>query len=102
MRTIYEGTKENIEFEVKRNRGTGAINVTGQQFRILNAAGVLIAGFDWASASFNSDTNVIHALFDSTAVGLTAVGNYHMQFRWTIGVELYEHQVRVVVQEWGS
>jgi ABC-type uncharacterized transport system permease subunit len=102
MRSFFEGTKENIDFEVIRQRGSGVINVSNQQFRIVDNVFVLIAGFDWAAASWDSASNIMSGLFDSTAVGLTAVGSYYMQFRWTIGVERYEHQVHVVVREWGA
>ena len=101
MYQLKEGEKRTIRAEVKRVTGSGAISLTTPQRRILNSTHALVATFDWAAAAWDSATNEISALFDSTATGLTAVGIYYMQFRGVIGAERYEIEIPVNVSEWG-
>lgn len=102
MKTIFEGEKRNIAAKVRRTDGsTAAITLTSPQRRILNANKAVVSGFDWGGATWDSATNKILALFDSTAAGLTSVGTYFVQLRGVIGNELYGAQVTVNVKEWG-
>lgn len=101
MIVINEGEKRNIEFSVKRNRGSGAITLTAPERRILNSQRVLIINFDWAAAIWDSTDEILFALFDSTAAGLTVAGRYYMQLRGTIGSERYGGEIVVQLREWG-
>ena len=101
MITIPEGDKRDIIIDVSRLRGTGAITVATPQRRILDASRLLIAAFDWAAATWDGAALELYTLFDSTAVGLTAVGTYYVQFRGTIGTEIYKAEVTVRVTEVG-
>jgi hypothetical protein len=104
MTPLKEGEKRVIRAEVKRTSGSGAIVVSAPQFRIVAGATVaaraVVAGFDWASATWDG-VSEISALFDSTIAALSAPGNYYLQFRGVIGVELYEKEITVKVADWG-
>lgn len=101
MYALKEGEKRTIRAEVKRLTGSGAISLTTPQRRILDASGAAVAGFDWASASWDSVNEEISTVFDSTATGLTAVGTYYVDLRGTIGSELYQIKIEVRVREFG-
>ena len=100
MITVREGEKKDIAVKIERSRGSAAFTLTTPQRRILDASRVLVTGFDWAAASWDAATSELFALFDGTAAGLTAPGDYHMQLRGTIANELYAAEVKVVVVEW--
>ncbi len=101
MIAIKEGEKRAVKIEVVRVTGSGTITLTTPQRRILDASRVVVTGFDWATASWDSANNEIVALFDSTVSVLSAVGRYYVQLRGTIGSELYAAEVMVEVSDWG-
>lgn len=102
MRILYEGEKRYLGHEITRQTGSGAIVLTSPERRILDSAKVLVTGFDWAAATWDSNANKLYALFDTTATGLTAIGRYYLQFRATIdGVERYIRPIEVVVRDVG-
>jgi hypothetical protein len=99
--TLKEGEKRTIRAKVKRREGSGAIVLTTPERRIVDANRALVAGFDWAAASWDPNTNELSALFDSTSANLSAVGTYYMELRGTVGPERYGIEIQVDVQEWG-
>jgi hypothetical protein len=101
MVTVREGLKIDVAFGVSRTRGSGAITLTSPERRILDANRALVAGFDWAAASWDSVNNELFATFDSTATGLTAVGTYYVQLRGVIGAERPGGEIVVQVVDWG-
>lgn len=101
MKTLFEGEKRDIAVTVKRNYGSGAIDLTAPQRRILDSKRVLITGYDWAAATWDASNNELYTLFDSTLAGLSAPGTYLVQLRGTIGTELYVREVTVQVRNLG-
>ena len=102
MQTVYEGEKRTIECQVKRRRGTGAITLSTPERRILTALRTVATGFDWAAATWNADDEVISALFDSTVTAISTPGTYYMQFRGVIGADRPEHEVTIILRDWGA
>jgi hypothetical protein len=90
-----------IRVGVGRSSGSGTWALTSPQRRVLDANHVLIAGFDWATCTWDAVALELYWLFDSTVAGLTAPGYYYVQFRGTIGTELCEAEVAVQVTEFG-
>jgi hypothetical protein len=101
MIIVKEGEKAYIGVTLSRSHGSGAWALTGEQYRILDSARALVTGYDWAAAIWDAAALDLYALLDSTVAVLLAQGTYYMQFRGTIGSELYEWEVRVQVQEVG-
>lgn len=101
MIPLRPGAKITVRVEVKRQTGSGAVSLTTQQRRIVDASKTLITGFDWSTCTWTPDdaneSGILSALFDSTAVGLTAVGRYFVEFRGVIGPELYKEEVMIEV-----
>src|SRR5512142_1317763 len=101
MVTVREGEKKDIAVKVERTRGSGDITLVTPLRRILDSTHTLVAGFDWAACSWDDTNDELYTLFDSTAVGLTAVGTYYVQLKGTIGVEIYNGEVTVCVVDAG-
>ena len=101
MYTLREGEKRDICVAVERLRGSGTITLTSPQRRVLDSNRLLIASYDWGSATWDSSAGELYWTFDSTVAALSIVGTYYVQFRGTIGTELYEREVTVQVQEFG-
>lgn len=98
---LFEGEKRDVGFTVTRVRGSGSFTLSTPQRRILSSDRVLVTGFDWAAATWDDTAKTITTLFDSTATGLTTPGSYIVQFKGTIGVEIYADELIVYVKEWG-
>ncbi len=101
MLSVYEGLKEDVRVSVARSSGSAAFTLTTPQRRILTSARALVAGYDWAACTWDGTLSELSALFDTTAVGLSAPGIYYVQVRGTIGAERVGGEVQVVVKEWG-
>jgi len=99
--TIKEGAKNNVRTRVERTQGSGAITLVTPERRIVDANHALVAGFDWAAATWDATLHELFALFDSNLAGLTVPGTYYMQLRGTIGAERYVTEVKVVLEEFG-
>ncbi len=100
MLELREGDKREVIVSVSK-RGGGTVTLTTPQRRILDGTRTLVAGFDWAAATWDGTAAELFTLFDSTAEGLTAPGTYYVQLRGTIGNEVYETEVLVRLLEWG-
>ena len=98
MKTIFEGEKRNIAVLVKNSAGA-TVSLTSPQRRILAGDKTVVS--DLAGATWDSENSKLYALFDSTAVGLTEPGNYFMQLRGVIGLEIYVFQITVHVKDLG-
>jgi hypothetical protein len=98
---VAEAHAENIVMGVEQTRGSGTWSLTSPRYRILDSSRVLVAGFGWAAASWDSTLLEISALFDSALVGLTAVGIYYVQFDAVIGTDRPFGEVTVRVHEVG-
>lgn len=101
MVRIREGEKREVAFKVTRSRGSGTWTLTTPQYRVLNSSRGAIAGYDWATATWDDATDELYALFDSSAAALAQVGTYYVQLRGTIGTERYQGEVVVQVIEAG-
>jgi hypothetical protein len=96
-----EGEKKDIRATVTQVSGSGTWTLTTPQYRILDSSRVLVVGYDWAAATWDSAAAELYALFDSTIAVLSTVGTYYVQLRGTIGAERYETEVTVQVIEVG-
>lgn len=101
MITCKEGEKKDVRVEVAQVSGSGTWSLTTPQYRILDSTRVLVTGYDWADATWDSSASELYALFDSTVAVLSTVGTYFVQLRGTIGAERYEAEVTVQVVEVG-
>lgn len=101
MLTVREAEKKDVRVSVELVDGSGAWSLTTPQYRILDASHALVAGYDWAAATWDSSASELYALFDSTIAALSAVGMYYVQLRGTIGSERYEVEIPVAVVEVG-
>lgn len=106
MKTIFEGEKRNIAVSVKRLAGATSYVVTAPERRVLDASKAVVSGYDWASATYDSATNKVLMLFDSTVAALSAPGTYYVQLRCVItpsggSAERYVAQITVVLKDLG-
>lgn len=101
MLILKEGEKKNVRATVTQTAGTGTWSLTTPQYRILNSGRTVVAGYDWATATWDSTAAELYALFDSTIAVLSTVGTYYVQLRGTIGTERYEIEITVQVVEVG-
>lgn len=104
MIEVTEGETIDVRIGISRVDSVGAVAASNPQRRILNAARTLVSTstcHDWCAASWDVATEEMYAPFTSTEPALTQPGDYIMQFRAEIGVELYEKEVRVLLKEWG-
>jgi hypothetical protein len=101
MRVIFEGSAEDGRMLVERVSGSGSWSLTSPQRRILTSTRTLVAGYDWAACTWDSVASDLYTLFDSALTGLTAPGDYYLQFRCTIGAERPEAEMIFRVKEWG-
>jgi hypothetical protein len=96
VKEVNEGDKKTIWVQWKRNWGSGAFVVTNPERRIVKSDLTLVAGFDWAAASYDATTMKQSALFDATNAALPA-GKYEMQLRAVVGPERITRRVVVTV-----
>ena len=99
MKSLFEGEKRNIRAKVSPLDGSTPISLASPERRILDAQ--LQPLYDWEPAVWDSQKNIIYAIFDSTLSPLAQPGNYYMQLRGTIGFERYGIRILVKVKEWG-
>ncbi len=99
--TLTENERRDIRVAVARASGTGAIPVVNPERRILTGARTVVAGYDWAAATWDGTANEVYAAFDARAAALSAAGIYYMQFRIPIGSEVYTPEVEVRVRDVG-
>ena len=96
MIKIQLGEKRDIILRVTRGLADGPIEPTACAFRILDSKGNLLA--DWSHATWDAPASLITGTFDSSLRGLSAPGNYSVEFRLDIGNERYLKPVTVQVR----
>lgn len=106
MKSFFEGEKRNVAADVKRIVGNTSFTVTIPERRVIDQNKAVAAGFDWGAASYDSATNKLLMLFDTTVAPLSALGTYYVQLRAVItptagSAERYITQIRVLVKDLG-
>ncbi len=97
MMTLLEGEKRDVIVQVSRRLGSGPIELTDPQIRVLKSDRSIAV--DWAAATWDPASGWLYGLFDSTVEALADPGRYFVNLRGTVDDEVYITEVVIVVKE---